>query len=121
MRRSAFVTAGAMVACILAATPATARLKKDVVPDADAAKRIARSILESSMSAEGYENYWSHKILTAELKHNTWIVGFHETDPLAPEPIAGPGEIIISVDSGGYAEVRLSKHNAKVHSIRFSR
>jgi hypothetical protein len=111
---------GASVASTCLAAPASARLREDVVPDAEAAKRIARSIVESSMKPESYAESWAHKFLVAKLEGGVWTVSFHEEDPLNP-PVPGPGEVLVSADRGGYAEVKLSKHNAKVHSIFWGR
>lgn len=118
MERWVGLVSGAVLASLIVAGSAQAKLKEDVVPNGEAAKAIAKVILANIANDEAVARL---SFSSVELKGKTWTVGFTPTDPLAPPKVAGPGEIIVSTDCGFCIVIDISKHDAKVRRILYVR
>ena len=120
MWRRSIVAVG-LVGLSLAATPADARLREDAVPNAEAAKEVGTAYLRAYLSPKLWQSEWKDKFVIAKLKGGTWFVNFEENDPLAPEPVPKPDEIIVTIDCGGCAYLEISKRDGRLRRLQLSK
>ncbi len=103
--------------CDAAASP----LDRDVVPDAATAIKVGGAILETWMGEKKFTAMIRNAPLRADLDGDTWSVYADRKDAVHIGPESNGEEKVSVVAGGGRPVIELSRHDARVQNIYYSR
>lgn len=113
-----------LVSCIVSVslTVASARpVDRDMVPDEETAKRVGGAILQTYIGKQAFEEALKKADITVLDDGKAWVIFLYPKPPPAPKTPAGRVQEIVIPHGIGLPELHLSKHDATVTEISFSR
>ncbi len=111
-----------LVLCNVSSQSGAAETDRDLIPDSTTAIKVASAILETWMGKAEFAATIKEAPLRAELMGDTWLVSPYRPNAAGREiPHPGGGTTVIVRAGGGQPVVVLSKKDAQVREIYFSR
>ena len=107
-----------LLAMSIESVPAIAGVDRDLVPDSATAIGIATIVLKTYLGNDGFAAKTKNRKIIAKLDGDDWIVYTYPESIPRDDP--GSGHIYV-VSGGGGPEIRISRHDAQVKDIHFSR